>query len=182
MQNFIIFPLVLVNVWHAGIIVYARQQGKPWASISEGALASRSVLYFHRLVHVAVSISYSLFALWLWALPGFRPAAVVLVIGAVFDVAQALALHKGTCHKHMHLHDTHQLTAWTMASGYLLFSVILMQTLGVQGVLIACYIGSLLLICLWSWFLKHRYFWLTEMLFFVIVATVVSLLVARISV
>ncbi|QQS21726.1 hypothetical protein IPM09_04380 [Candidatus Saccharibacteria bacterium] len=173
MQFALLVPLIFVNLWHGLVIAIARKRGKVWRSISESALAGKDTLVLHRTMHVIGAVCFYIFALWMWPSTQLRWSAGILAVAATFDIAQAFALSIKTLHAPISLKDAHQVTAWIMAGAYLLFSVVFMQNAGVPNLLVICYLVWLFIVYAWSSLMRHKHFWLTQMIFFVSVEVVV---------
>ncbi|MFZ1801822.1 MAG: hypothetical protein WAW62_03150 [Candidatus Saccharimonas aalborgensis] len=173
MQFLAFVPLIFVNIWHGVVIAIARHRGGVWRSISESALVGNDTLLIHRIMHVVGALCFYGFGIWLCADQRFHLSAGILFIAATFDITQALALNKNTQHTPINMKDIHQLTAWVMAVGYLLFSVVFMRAVGVRDIIIWSYIVWLLAVYCCSLLIKHRYFWMTQMVFFISVEIVV---------
>ncbi len=165
-------PLVFVNVWHGMVIALARVMNGSFASISESALLRGMTLWTHRLIHVIGAVCFMAFAAVSFRSIGF--CSVVLFVAAVFDIAQAVYLSEKTDHSPMNLRDTHQLFAWMMAAGYLLFCVFYAVSAQVHAGLVAVYITMLALIAGGNKLSHFKHFWAAQMLFFVLTSLLMA--------
>jgi len=167
MQQTLLFgPLVVINLWHTVVLLVARRNGRSWRSISESATSTQTTLLIHRIVHIAGAACFVAYAIWLVANTQFGWVALALSLAALCDATQVITLSQKTKHYPVMSRDIHQLTAWAMAAGYLLFSVAYALANEVSGGLIISYIVFLYVNYAWSALTKHKYFWLAQMVFF----------------
>lgn len=167
MQQILLFgPLVFINLWHAVVLIAARQNGKNWRSISESAASTRTTLLIHRIVHIAGAACFICYAIWLATNTQFGWVALALSLAAVCDAVQVISLSPKTRHYPVMSRDLHQVTAWAMAAGYLVFSVVYAFACDVRVEIIVGYIVFLFANYAWSALTKHTYFWLAQMVFF----------------
>lgn len=167
MQQMLLFgPIIVINLWHIVVLLVARQNGRSWRSISESAASTQTTLLIHRVVHIAGAACFITYAIWLATNTPFGWVALALALAALCDATQVITLSQRTKHYPVMSRDIHQLTAWAMAAGYLVFSVAYAFARDVSvGVLIG-YAVFLLASYAWSAFTKHKYFWLAQMIFF----------------
>lgn len=167
-----LLPLILVNSWHAWLLVRHPKTSRP-LTISEHAVESGWLLLAHRVMH-AVPLPIFVFFAFSYLIPeGHTVAAVLLMVGATFDVAEVLTLNRGTASMDTKL-NAHFVTAWVMALSYLLYGLLISNTAGVSRyvygtILLVC--ACLLMFAITNTF--KRYFLIMQMLFFVLVSSVV---------
>lgn len=166
-------PLLVGNLWHAIMPLVGRKRTDFKNSISENALRSKSVLLTHRLVHVGLSVCFFFYAAYLFN-QGLIAASVLLVCAALCDSIQVVTLSRRTNHTPMYFRDIHQVSAWTMAIAYLVFSIVFAINLGVIGAIFWTYIAWLACIFIVLFYAKHRLFWFVQMAFFVSVSTMMG--------
>lgn len=173
MAKYVVYlPLVFVNLWHLYLVL----RHKVADTISESALMTKRTLLLHRAVHTFGALCFMAYAVFLFsAASEYRFAAVVLAVAAVLDIIQSFVLTSETNHAFGELKDRHQMTAWLMAAGYLLFAVTMAV---IEGMAVVAAIAVLLLIgiVLWSHISKiKRRFVLSQMAFFVVVSVVIAI-------
>lgn len=171
MQQMLLFgPLVIINLWHTVVLLVARRNGRSWRSISESATSTRTTLLIHRIVHIAGATCFIIYAIWLAANTQFGWVSLALALAATCDATQVISLSSKTKHYPVMSRDIHQLTAWVMAAGYLVFSVAYAFARDVSVGIIVGYTVFLFANYAWSSLTKHKYFWLAQMVFFLAVS------------
>lgn len=168
-----VLPLLIGNTWHAIMPFVGRKKTKFKNSISENALRSVKVLMIHRAIHILLSICFIIYAVGLMQ-QGIWLAAILLIIAATLDSLQVIFLSLRTNHTVFHFKDAHQMTAWLMAIFYLIYSFVLAYSHQVDCSLIAIYLLLLFIISLSILFVKHRYFWFSQMAYFVTVSAAMA--------
>lgn len=163
---FLVLPLFGVNIWHGILLYLARSKTGTYVSISESAVVSMKLLRLHRVIHILGATSFIAFAVSSYS--SLQLSAVVLVLAAVFDMLQVAYLNKNTNHSPFNLHDPHQLLAWAMAAGYMLFCLLFAIHEHVPWVLVSGYLAALLLVAIWNYLTRFANFWLAQMVFFVL--------------
>lgn len=174
MESILLFaPLFGVNIWHAAVICMSKIETGRFASISESALLSPLTLCVHRTVHVLGALCFIAFGVLI--IDVWWPGALLLVLAAVFDVFQALYLNKKTNHRAFRLRDAHQVLAWTMAVCYMLFCLLFTIHTHVDLWLVASYVGILLSVIIWNQLTRFAYFWVAQMIFFVLTSVMMGI-------
>jgi hypothetical protein len=168
-------PLIVVNIWHGLVIWLARRRSGIWRSISESAASGDVLLRTHRIVHGMGAACFYAYASWLWQWPHYRLAVFILMFAATCDMVQSLVLSKRTIHRSFTLSDVHQVTSWTMATGYFAFSLLFGYIVGISPVWLTTYVVWLVVVYGISYATRHRYFWLAQMVFFVSTAILIGL-------
>lgn len=174
MHAFLLAPLLLINLWHAVVLLIARRNNKSWRSISESAVTNPMTLGVHRIVHILSASSFFVYAVWLWQVSHAEWLAVVLAIAALFDIIQVMTLSKRTRHYPVMSRDVHQISAWLMAVAYLAFSLLYVLASGIGYGIIICYTALLATVFGYSALAKHKYFWLSQMIFFATVSGIIA--------
>lgn len=162
----LMLPLFGVNIWHAILLYTAKLKTGAYASISESAVVSTKLLRCHRIIHILGAGCFIAFALRSYDSLGMSVG--VLIAAAVFDILQVVHLNQRTDHSPFKLHDPHQLLAWAMAAGYMLFCLLFAIHEHVPLVLVSGYLAALLLVAIWNYLTRFANFWLAQMVFFVL--------------
>lgn len=164
-------PVVSVNLWHGYLLVSRKDDGKPH-TISEHGAANARLLLIHRILHISASILLITYALTFLRERGFGVAMTFLVVGAICDVAEVLALNLNV-KSGPDLKDVHQLTAWGMAFCYMAFGI---------TIALAAHFSSLVVNGVWLVFLamllisiqqKFYKFWIYQMAYFVMLSVLI---------
>ncbi len=142
-------------------------------SISENALRSSRVLLTHRVVHLALSVSFLFYAAYLFT-HGLIVISLLLAIAAIFDAVQVVTLSKNTNHTPMYFRDIHQVTAWAMAISYLLFSLAFALAQQADAYLMTVYVICLVCVLIGIRYARKAYFWFVQMTFFISVSTMMA--------
>lgn len=174
MQSLLLYaPLVIANLWHAYLVFRIRPRHRGINSISETAHVSRNVLTVHRVVHVAVALCFITFAVASTTGGDFSLAMGLLILAAVFDILQVSFLNSETNHSPFALTDLHQVFAWLMSLGYLGFAISYAIEQHVPAAYLLIFGLVLGLATIGNYYSRHRYYWMTQMIFFVSVAMLV---------
>jgi hypothetical protein len=164
-------PIFIVNLWHGYLLASRKDDGKPH-TISEHGAANARLLVTHRALHISASVSLITYALTFLRERGFFVAMAFLIVGAVCDVIEVLAL-KLDVKFGPDLWDAHQLSAWGMAFCYMAFGIAIahaaqLPTLVVNGVWLVFL--AMLLISIQQKFYK---FWIYQMSYFVMLSVLI---------
>lgn len=164
--------VVFGNVWH-GILLARRKGGGRPKTISEHAVESDKLLKIHRVIHSIPLIVFLPFIIYYLLPKGYHYAALLLILGAVFDSIETLTLNKKTAPLDSSP-NAHYITAWLMAFSYLGYSFVISRIAGVSPLLYV----PVLLLCITLAALAHRGILnrislAMQMIYFILVSSVV---------
>lgn len=170
MQLFIV-ALIIVNAWHLYLVVKVRPTVVNANSVSESALASHKTFLLHRIIHTLCAAVFMAFAINLIIHNSrFLLPSLALLLAASFDIMQGLKLTSCTNHKPGTLSDPHQVSAWLMSVFYLVACILLLSESGYFYQVALPIIGILFGTSFWLHATKMKYFYIGQMIFFVIVS------------
>jgi hypothetical protein len=142
--------IVLGNVWH-GILLAQRKGSNRPKTISEHAVETNILLKIHRAVHTIPLLVFIPFIFGYLMPTRHYLAAILLMLGAIFDSIETLTLNKKTAPLDS-APNAHYVTAWLMALSYLGYSFVISRIAGVSPWLF----GPILLSCIILAILAHR--------------------------
>lgn len=168
-----ILPLIAVNVWHATLILLYRGSSRP-ETISHHAVTNTNTLTAHRTIHSIISVLLIIFSVSYLFPEGYIFAGSLLIVGALSDVVEVMTLNKNTPFGPT-VNDPHQIAAWLMATCYLSYGLLitklaLLNPLIVNGVWVL-----FLVMFINASRLKYRKFWVSQMVYFGLLAIVISI-------